>query len=348
MKINTLIASSVMIFSLTGFFQLFSIPLYSRLSNIDDYIEQIGNNATMNWTTYVLQVKGSGFGPESVKHLERRKLLAKRAAELDALRKLSESIKGVRVTAHTRVEDLMLRSDTVKTRTESMIKGMRLLEVNYSKTGCCEVTVAVDIHRDGTFLLNSLNDGEISMTDNYPKFDWEAALRDMEEKNKQLTRIKSQFKILSDDFKKKQEELSAAKRELEIREETEKRYKPSGGPGTGEPFGGGNGYTGLLVDARGFDLRPVLYPSIITENEQKMFGRGVFSTGPFSPVPYAPGDVNTALEKYNNKRGKNPLVVKCIKPVGEQRSDIMISNEDAQKMISIRDLLEKDRVAILR
>jgi len=108
------------------------------------------------------------------------------------------------------------------------------------------------------------------------------------------------------------------------------------------------GYTGLLVDARGLHLNPALHPCILNEEEQKMYGKGAVSSGPNSSTPYTVGNVEIAKKKCREKIGDNPLVVKCLKPVGKEKSDIMISNEDAHKVVLIRDLLERERVAILR
>ncbi len=354
MRINTLVVG-LMLFLLIGFSGPLLSFMDSRGDTEGDYVEQRGDGASMNWTTHVLRVKGNGFGPDKVKHLGRRKILAKRAAKMDAYRNLSESVKGVLVTSHTRVEDMMLESDSIKARTESMLKGVQVVAVNYSKEGGCEITVEVNIDQYGGFLLTALNNGEIKVTDNYPRFDWAAALKDLEQKEKQLAQAGRKLDSLSADLKKKKRELAVANQKLDwmAGQVTDIKKKPLT-PGKPVPDQPGRKkiycaiYTGLLVDARGFNLKPALYPSILNEKEQKMYGRGAFSTGPHSPTPYVVGDIGIVQKKYGNKIGKNPLIVKCKKPVGETRSDIMISNDDAMKVVLIHHLLEQERVAVLR
>ncbi|HDR14336.1 MAG TPA: hypothetical protein ENN79_02385 [Desulfobacteraceae bacterium] len=151
------------------------------------------NDVSMNWTTKALRVKGNGFGPEHVKELGRRKILAKRAAKLDAYRNLIEAIRGVQVTSTTSVADMMLESDSIRSRTEGVLKGMRVVAVDYSNDGGCEITVEVNIDQAGEFLLTALNTGGVSVVDNYPKFDWVALRNELEEKRVSLAKTRSEL-----------------------------------------------------------------------------------------------------------------------------------------------------------
>lgn len=51
------------------------------------------------------------------------KMLAKRAAKLDAQRQLSEIIRGVQLTGGTTVEDYEVTSDLVATRVQGLLRG---------------------------------------------------------------------------------------------------------------------------------------------------------------------------------------------------------------------------------
>ena len=63
----------------------------------------------------------------------RGRLMAERAARLDALRKLAERIKGLRITSKTTVQDFVTESDEIKTRLETFIKGMKEVGRRYHK-----------------------------------------------------------------------------------------------------------------------------------------------------------------------------------------------------------------------
>jgi hypothetical protein len=340
-----------------GFHGYLLLPQDSDSEPGMDYIEQIGDEASMNWTTKALRVKGNGYGPENIKNPGRRKILAKRAAKVDAYRNLVEAIKGVQVTSDTSVEDMMLESDTIKTRTGGMLKGARVVDVTYTNDGGCEITMEVNIDKDGKFLLTALNTDNVRVTDNYPKFDWDKMKKKLEETKAQLAHSQLELDKTKKELRKKEDLKNNNRRELKDKPHYASsstapgkirhpdvpvksvRESPNPDPQARET------YTGLLVDARGLDLKPTLAPSILNPNKEKMYGIGVIppevTSG--STADYLPGNIEQAM-KYK-KINDRPLVVKGIDVMNE--SDVMIDNEDAQKLLLIRNLLEQGKVVIL-
>jgi len=77
----------------------------------------------------------------------REKLMAKRAAELDAYRKLAERIRGFRITSDTSVRDFVTESDQINTALNTFLKGVRTERVRWLADGTCEVTVAVTLRQ---------------------------------------------------------------------------------------------------------------------------------------------------------------------------------------------------------
>ena len=89
-----------------------------------------------------------GFG--SVVQAEvspQQKLMAKRAAELDAYRKMAERILGLQLTAETHVRDFVGESDQIITYVEEFIKGVRFTNVQYYDDGSCEAEAEVTIRQ---------------------------------------------------------------------------------------------------------------------------------------------------------------------------------------------------------
>lgn len=164
------------------------------LDNTLEYIEkQDSGRVEMNWTKKVLRVKGYGFGPKNIQSLGQRKLLARRAALVEAYRNTLESVKGIQVTSTTTVKNLMLESDNIKTRTEGMVRGAKILAINYRKDGSCEVTLEVNIGKNGVFLLENLDDTNVTVVDNYPKFDWLTLKKKLEKAEKELITTKKKL-----------------------------------------------------------------------------------------------------------------------------------------------------------
>jgi hypothetical protein len=77
-----------------------------------------------------------------------KKLLSKRAAELDAYRKLAEIIKGFKIDSETTVKDFVTESDTIHTHFRHFIKGAEMVgSPRYFDDGTCEVDMRITLER---------------------------------------------------------------------------------------------------------------------------------------------------------------------------------------------------------
>ena len=82
----------------------------------------------------------------SEKRKAQNRLLAKRAARADAIRKLAERIKGLRITSQTTVQDFVAESDTIQTALDAHLMGMKEVPpVKYLEDGSCEVTMQIKL-----------------------------------------------------------------------------------------------------------------------------------------------------------------------------------------------------------
>ena len=72
----------------------------------------------------------------------RGRLMAERAARADAMRKLAERIKGLRITSRTTVQDFVTESDEINTRVNTYIRGMKEVGRRYHKD---ELVVEVEM-----------------------------------------------------------------------------------------------------------------------------------------------------------------------------------------------------------
>ena len=73
------------------------------------------------------------------------KLLAKRAAEADAYRKLAETINGVHITSETYVKDFVTESDVIQAEIDTFVRGVRLGEPRWYEDLSCEVPAEVTV-----------------------------------------------------------------------------------------------------------------------------------------------------------------------------------------------------------
>lgn len=73
------------------------------------------------------------------------KLMAMRAAKVDALRNLAEQVHGVRVWGNTAVSAFVTQNDTVRTYVDSFIRGARVINMTAVADGNYEATVELEL-----------------------------------------------------------------------------------------------------------------------------------------------------------------------------------------------------------
>ena len=95
------------------------------------------------------RIIASGYGAPPVRSVSKgqKRLLAMRAAKLDALRTLAEQISGVHIWGGATVSDLVLVSDRVHVRLDAFIKGARVLSTHHMKDGSYEVVMEVKFNQ---------------------------------------------------------------------------------------------------------------------------------------------------------------------------------------------------------
>ena len=80
------------------------------------------------------------------KQAAQNKLLAMRAARVDAMRKLAERINGLTITSETTVKDFVASSDRIQSSMLSWLSGMKEIgEPTYTPDGICQVTLEVTV-----------------------------------------------------------------------------------------------------------------------------------------------------------------------------------------------------------
>ena len=95
-----------------------------------------------DWGRQVVTVTGYGVAPTGTRAAQAR-ILARRAAIVDAYRYLAEYVQGVNVDAETTVEDAMTQSDVVKTKVSAVVKGAKIVpgSEKFTSDGGYEVTL---------------------------------------------------------------------------------------------------------------------------------------------------------------------------------------------------------------
>jgi len=93
-------------------------------------------------------------------------------------------------------------------------------------------------------------------------------------------------------------------------------------------------YTGLIVDARKLGLRPALIPKILNQKGELVYSSQSVEQRDLARmglVGYAK-DVDAAAK--NQRVTAEPYVVSGLNASGEKRTDVVISNRDAQTVLT--------------
>ena len=92
-------------------------------------------------------ITGVGFSAVSIqpgKNLNQKRILAIKAARLDALRQLTEQIHGIQLTGSTKIAEAIVQSDTLRADIQGVILGARTVKIDPSSSDTYEVVVEID------------------------------------------------------------------------------------------------------------------------------------------------------------------------------------------------------------
>lgn len=239
-----------------------------------DVVQKINADSQIDWTKGFIKVTGSGAPPDKG-NIAQKRLMALRAAKVDAFRQLLEVINGVHVSSETVVKDFVTESDVIKTKVEGIVKGAEQVgEPRYMSDGSVEVDLQLNIY------------GEKSVAS----------------------------VIMPEETKK-------------IKEDDEPDTKL-------KPVTVSESYTSLIVDCKGLGVQPAMSPSIKDSDGGEVY---------VGNIPIDPDHViNEGIVLYTStipearkidRTGENPLIIKGKKVIGNFKADVVISNDDAKKVL---------------
>lgn len=100
--------------------------------------------ATPAWVTETITATGEAAVDTEAENKVQGELMAKRAAEMDARRKLSEQVQGLLLKSDTSVKNFMAKSDKIRSRMEAYQLGAKLVEAEV-KDGKATAEVELDL-----------------------------------------------------------------------------------------------------------------------------------------------------------------------------------------------------------
>jgi hypothetical protein len=104
----------------------------------------------VDWEDGFIYAWGFGLPPEGETNIALARRSAQRAAQVDALRNLTEIVEGVAIDAEVTVHDEMVSDHAIKTRCTGFLRGAQPIETRFTEERTAEVLVRVAINGDGS------------------------------------------------------------------------------------------------------------------------------------------------------------------------------------------------------
>jgi hypothetical protein len=109
----------------------------------DDAVVQKLAHGEINWSKQTVTATGSGAANLKDGNVAQARLMAERAAKIDAVRNIIETIQGIQVSGSRNANDIMSNGE-VKTKIQGMAQGFKVVETKYYSDGSVDVVVQID------------------------------------------------------------------------------------------------------------------------------------------------------------------------------------------------------------
>lgn len=111
------------------------------------------STSTRNCTTVVipdelvLNVVGYGAPRTTFESIQQRRLMALRASELDAYRKLAEQVSGVHIFGDTSVDNFIANHDRIRSRLNTFVQGATITHQEFQEDGVAVTFMSLKVSR---------------------------------------------------------------------------------------------------------------------------------------------------------------------------------------------------------
>ena len=268
----------------------------------------------MDWSgDSKITVQGMGVAPTYAVNAIQARMLARRAAVVDAYRQLAEMVKGVNVDSETTVENMMVTSDVTKTKVTALIQGARIVSEQAVDGGGYTVTMEMSVFGASNSLATAvLPTNTVPTSFPAPDASVPASTPSSVQVNVQVTPGTTT-------------QQTPATTIPSVTTPSHQGSSAAAAP-AGQAIGG---YTGLIVDCRGLGLKPVMSPVIKNANGEPIYGYKNLDSA--TVIANGMASYTTDLSKAS-RAGSNPLVVKAV-GLDNHNGNPILSVADANRVL---------------
>ncbi len=290
----------------------------------EEYVEWVGANSGVNWSSGNIQSEGAGIGPSSMPPSMAR-MMACRAAVVDAQRNLLESIQGVRVEGTTVVANMMVESDMIKTSVSGLLQDAQVVKRDPQSDGSCLVQMTAPLGGKFTTDVYQQVFENVPVSSIEPKFTPLTAIATFVDRSLEFL-VPNSSAADTPPWQQGLDRLSARISALEDLLSTH--------PAVVEVKD--TGPTGLVLDARGSNFIPSMSPKIIKLRAGVIYPNAqhqVTRRERGQLVSLFTRDLNTA--RRHPTVGERPIVLKALRTFGKTRTQIVLGTQSSDRLLGL-------------
>ncbi|HYE94289.1 MAG TPA: hypothetical protein VEA38_24870 [Terriglobales bacterium] len=270
----------------------------------------------VNWSTGVITATGLGVPPPNALSAAQGRALAVTAATAVARANLLEVIRGVAIDRDTTVANMMA-TDLIRQRVSGIVRGAHVVRTRDVGDGAVEVTVAMRATGELAELL--------------------------------IPRPQAPSPSAPPPMAPMPMPPMPSMPAPALPPPPPAVAMPAPPPAP-RPAAPAMVFTGLVIDARGLSVRPAMAPKIVSEAGQEIYGASVVDRSWVIQQGMAGYSKDLVAAQANERVTNRPLTVKATSAAGSNRTDVVISNADAQLLLGSGphlSFLEKARVMVV-
>lgn len=140
-------------------------------ARVEPSVEQ-RETRVVNSAPVIISVTGFGAPEVQMGNKEQRMLMAMRASEVDAYRRLAERVKGVQISGSTKVIDFVTNNDHLRAVVDAFVRNARVISQGMTGEGIYETTLSLTLDGDFFYQFPSVGADDVTSTgihSSYPR-----------------------------------------------------------------------------------------------------------------------------------------------------------------------------------